>query len=171
MAFSQITGFLGSGRANYHMQGARSTTLSDLMQGPVVLVGIFGNPWTQRVTDPLRFHFVGGGASPAPYIADRKNSASHYAIELEAAPGSERDYAIVGRVYNTAAGQVSMIVAGLDAPGTTAASEFITSPGDLVYLLKQLGRNSSAENIEALISVQVIGGKPGAPGFIQCQTN
>lgn len=163
MAFSQITGFLGNGRANYHIQGARSTTLSDLMQGPVVLVGIFGNQWTQRVTDPLRFHFVAGDENTGPYIADRKNPSRRYPIEGDPTSGSERDYAIVGRVFNAATGQVSFIVAGLDAPGTTAASEFITSPGNVDYLLKQLPGNSSSKSIEALISVQVIGGRPGAP--------
>lgn len=163
VAFSQITGFLGNGRANYHIQGARSTTLSDLMQGPVVLVGIFGNPWTHRVTDPLRFHFVAAGENTGPYIADRKNPSRRYPIEGDATSGSERDYAIVGRVFNAATGQVSIIVAGLDAPGTTAASEFLTSPGNVDYLLKQLPGNSSSKNIEALISVQVIAGRPGAP--------
>lgn len=163
VAFSQITGFLGNGRANYHIQGARSTTLSDLMQGPVVLVGIFGNQWTQRVTDSLRFHFVAGDQSTGPYIADRKNPSRRYPIEGDPTSGSERDYAVVGRVFNAATGQVSFIVAGLDAPGTTASSEFITSPGNVDYLLKQLPANSSSKNIEALISVQVIGGRPGAP--------
>jgi hypothetical protein len=161
--FSQITGFLGVERANYRMQGARSTTMSDLIQGPVVLVGIFGNPWTQRVTDPLRFHFVQGGGIAGGYIADRKDPSRKYFVEGDPTSGSERDYAIVGRVSNAATGQVSIIVAGLNAAGTIAASNFVTSPRYMDYLQKEVPSNSSSKNIEALISVQVVGGRPGAP--------
>jgi len=49
------------------------------------------------------------------------------------------------------------------AAGTTAASEFVTSDRDMDYLAKETPNNSSTKNIEFLISVQVIDGKPGAP--------
>jgi len=163
VAFSQITGFLGEDRANYRMQGARSTTMSDLMQGPVVLIGIFGNPWTQRITDPSRFHFVQSEGGGGVYIADRKDPSKRYSIEGDQSSGSVRDFAIVGRVSNAATGEVSIIVAGLDAAGTTAASGFVTSPRYMTYLREEVPRDSSLKNIEALISVQVVGGRPGAP--------
>jgi hypothetical protein len=161
--FSQLTGFLGVERANYRMQGARSTTISDLMQGPVVLVGVFGNPWTQRVTDPLRFHFMPSDGRSGVYIADRKDPSRRYSVEGDPTSGSERDYAIVGRVSNAATGQVSIVVAGLNAAGTIAASDLVTSPRYMDYLQKELPSSSSLRNIEALISVQVVGGRPGAP--------
>lgn len=161
--FSQITGFLGVERASYRMQGARSTTMSDLTQGPVVLVGIFGNPWTQRVTDPLRFHFVQSDGFEGVYIADRKDPSRRYSVEGEPTSESQRDYAIVGRVSSAATGQVSIIVAGLNAAGTVAASDFVTSPRYMDYLQKEVPSNSSSKNIEVLISVQVVGGRPGAP--------
>lgn len=168
--FSQITGFLGSERTPYSMRGARSTSLSELMQGPVVLIGIFGNPWTQRVTDPLRFHFVQGDKGAGVYIADRKNPSRNYSVEGEPSSGSARDYAIVGRVTNAASGQVAIIVAGLNAAGTTAASEFVTSPRYVNYLQEEAPRGSSSDNIEAVISVQVIDGKPGAPHIEATET-
>lgn len=162
VAFSQLAGFLGTMRSDYRVQGARSTTLSDLMQAPSVLIGIFGNPWTQRVTDPLRFHFVRevGGTD---YIADRKNPSKQYAIENGSASEGAKDYAIIGRIYNPATGQVSFVVAGLDAAGTTAASQFVTTPRYMESLENALPTISSSNNVEVLISVRVIDGRPGAP--------
>lgn len=162
VAFSQLAGFLGTMRSGYLVQGARSTTLSDLMQAPSVLIGVFGNPWTQRVTDPLRFHFVREPAG-TDYIEDRKTPGKRYSIEKGNAAEGAKDYAIVGRIYNPATGQVTFVVAGLDAAGTTAASEFVTTPRYMDSLKNALPAISSSNNVEALISVRVIDGRPGAP--------
>ncbi len=162
-AFSRVTSFLGTSRTDYRMQGARSTTLSDLMQGPSILIGIFGNPWTQRVTQPLRFYFVHQPGDPDIYVADRKDPSKHWDVMEGASGGGQRDYALIGRVSNPATGQVSFIVAGLNAAGTTAASEFVTSPRYMDYLASAVPNMSAAKNVEAVISVQVIDGRPGAP--------
>lgn len=165
-SFSRLAGFLGAFPAGYHMQGAKSTTLSDLMQGPSVLIGFFGNPWTQDVLGPLRFHFV---VPPNPgygsaYIADRKNPSKRYALTAESGTTSaERDYAVIARVHDPATGQVSFVIAGLNAAGTTAASEFVTSPRYMDYLKTVLPEMSSSKSLEVVISVQVINGTPGAP--------
>ena len=161
VAFSQLAGFLGAMRSDYHVQGARTTTLSDLMQAPSVLIGVFGNPWTQRITDPLRFHFV--REAGLSYLADRKEPSKQYAIENAGTAEGAKDYAIVGRIFNPATGQVSFVVAGLDAAGTTAASQFVTTPRYMESLKSVLPTISSSSNVEALISVRVIDGRPGAP--------
>jgi hypothetical protein len=162
-AFSRVTAFLGASQANYRMQGARTTTLSDLMQGPSILIGIFGNPWTQRVTEPLRFYFVRQQGDPDVYIADRKDASKHYDVMDGASGAGARDYALIGRILNPATGQDSFIIAGLNAAGTTAASDFVTSPRYMDYLKSVVPNLSSAKNVEAVISVQVIDGRPGAP--------
>lgn len=162
VAFSQLAGFLGTLRSGYQVQGARSTTLSDLMQAPSVLIGVFGNPWTQRVTDPLRFHFV-REAGRSDYIADRKDPSKQYSIERGSMAEGAKDYAIIGRIFNPATGQVSFVVAGLDAAGTTAASQFVTTPRYMESLKSALPVISNSNSIEALISVRVIDGRPGAP--------
>ncbi len=161
VAFSQLAGFLGTIRSDYHVQGARSTTLSDLMQAPSVLIGVFGNPWTQRLIEPLRFHFV--REAGRSYIADRKNASQQYSIQDAGAAEGSTDYAIVARIFDPATGQMSFVVAGLDAAGTTTASQFVTTPRYMESLKNAVPAISDSNNIEALISVRVIDGKPGAP--------
>jgi hypothetical protein len=129
------------------------------MQGPVVVIGAFDNPWTLRITDPLRFHFATEGDEH--WIADRKNLSERYAEDQVTVPG--RDYAIVGRILNSVTGQISMVAAGLGAAGTAAASEFVTSNRDMDYLAQQIPKSSSSKNVEAVISIEVVGDRPGAP--------
>ena len=163
VAFSRVTGLLGELRAPYRVQSARSITLTDLMQGPVVAIGALDNPWTMRITDPLRFHFVQANGTSRWSISDRKNASQLYAGEGDESGRGAKQYAIVGRVANNTSGQISVVVAGVGAAGTTAASEFVTNARFMDELARQWPKNSKLKNIEALISVQVIDGRPGAP--------
>ena len=160
VAFSDIAAFIGERRKAYRVQTAKATTMSDLVQGPSVVVGAFDNPWAIRITDPLRFHFEEKGED-LHYIADRKNANTQY-VEIESeTPG--RDFAIVARIFNDATGQITVVAAGLGAAGTTAASEFLTSPIYMDKLLRQTPGKLASKNVEAVISVPVIDNIPGTP--------
>src|SRR5499427_1021479 len=52
-ALVSLSGFLGKAGKPYHLQGTNSTTLTDLRQGPTILISAFDNPWTLRLTEPL----------------------------------------------------------------------------------------------------------------------
>ena len=160
VAFSDIAAFLGERQKAYRVQTAKATTMSDLVQGPSVVVGAFDNPWAIRITDPLRFHFEQKGED-LHYISDRKNANRQY-VEIESeTPG--RDFAIVARIFNDATGQITVVAAGLGAAGTTAASELLTSPVYIDNLLRQTPGKLAAKNVEAVISVPVIDNIPGTP--------
>jgi len=164
LAFSQVTAYLSETRTPFRVQNARSTTLADLTQGPVVVIGAIDNQWSLRVTDPLRFHFVARDAQPKWAIADRRNGTRQFVNNGPLpAPGDSKDYAIIGRISDQTSGQISVIVAGLGAAGTTAASEFVTNAHYMDALAQRDARALSAKNIEAVISVDVVDGKPGAP--------
>ncbi len=163
MAFARIAAFLQEQQKAYRIQSANATTISDLTQGPAVVLGAFDNPWALRITQPLRFHFVETGED-VHYIADRQSPSNRY-IEIQSGtPG--RDFAIIARIFNNTTGQISVVAAGLGAAGTTAASEFVTSRNDMNLLLQRIPKNSSSRNIEAVVSVPVIDDSPGAPRII-----
>ncbi len=54
---SRLTGLLQARGKPYHVQAESYTTLENLRDGPVVLVGAFNNDWTMRLTGPMRFGF------------------------------------------------------------------------------------------------------------------
>lgn len=163
VASSKIIGFLEKRHKGYRVENASVTTMNDLTQGPTVLVAAYNNPWTLGMTDPLRFHFVRGDHES--WIADRKNPSKHYARAPGTLPESVQDYAIVARLFNSATGEHTVVVAGLGAAGTIAASSFVTNPSEVEILAKMLPRGWQSKNIEALISVQTVDGEPGAPSI------
>jgi hypothetical protein len=163
VAFSRVSAFLGQTRTPFRVEMAKKTTLADLTQTPVVVIGGIDNQWTLRISDPLRFHFVHGGDPLKWAITDRKDGDHRFVSGGLGNSGGTKDYAIVGRLSNGTSGQMSVVVAGLGAAGTTAASEFVTDARYTDTLTDRDSNALAAKNLEVLISVDVVDGKPGAP--------
>jgi hypothetical protein len=163
-AFLNLSRFIGRGGRPYHLQGTTSTTLTDLRQGPSILISAFDNAWTLRVTDPLRFHFVHACDSNVYAIEDRENSGQQWAIDF-GKPYSTlaEDYALVARFLDPTTGQLLVIAAGIGSNGTISAGEFLTEKKFLEQVSDQAPRDWRLKNMEAVIATQVIEGKSGPP--------
>jgi hypothetical protein len=163
-ALLNLSRFLGREGRPYHLQGTTSTTLTDLRQGPSILISAFDNPWTLRVTDPLRFHFVHAYDSTVYSIEDRENSAQQWSIDF-GKPYSTlaEDYALVARFLDPTSGQLLVIAAGIGSNGTISAGEFLTEKKFLEQVSDQAPRDWRLKNMEAVIATQVIEGKSGPP--------
>jgi hypothetical protein len=76
---------------------------------------------------------------------------------------SMRDYGLVTRVRDPKTEQVGLIVAGLGAWGTQAASEFVSSAENLQKLAPMAPRNWQEKNLQVVIATDVIRGSSGPP--------
>ena len=54
----KIAGVLQSAGRHYSLRGESATTLTDLRNGPSVIIGAYDNAWTLRMLKPLRYHFA-----------------------------------------------------------------------------------------------------------------
>ena len=164
-ALVSLSGFLGKAGKPYHLQGTNSTTLTDLRQGPTILISAFDNPWTLRLTEPLRFHFVRQTGSSVCSIEDRQDPANNrWSIDF-ASPYAKltEDYAIVGRYWDATTGQLMVVAAGISTQGTISAGEFLTDKRFLDEVLVQNRKDSAHGNVEVVIATSVIDGKSGPP--------
>ncbi len=73
------------------------------------------------------------------------------------------DYSIAVRLVNSGLGKPLIIVAGLMAPGSRAASDFITSPELLEALARSAPSDWSQKNVEVVLRTEVVKGHPGLP--------
>ena len=167
-AVSRLTSVLGMAKVPYVIQGANTTSFVEMQKGPVVLLAAADNPWTLRITDPLRFHFVWADKSVFR-IEDRKNPAMHdWQVDFNAPSDTlKRDYAIVGRFFDSTTGQIVVVVAGAGANGTISGGELVSNPKYLSVLTSKMPAN--ARNVEAVIETQVIDGKSGPPVVLAVQ--
>lgn len=166
-ALFHLAEFLGSRGTSSRLQAASATTLTDLRQGPVVLVAGFDNEWTVRIAQSLRYRFE-STLGPGPRIAwveDRLNpSRRDWTVDFgQKYSQLSQDYAIVSRFSDPTTGQPVVIAAGLGENGTIAAGEFLTDADEMLGATKSAPRDWRRGNIEVVLATQVIDGKSGPP--------
>jgi hypothetical protein len=161
-SISHISGQLERLGETVQTSSSASTILTDLRERPVVLLGGYNNDWTMRLLEPLRFRFAPG---PAEVIIDRDHLATKWERDPTQPYSSADDYAIVARFHDATTGGIIVIVAGIGRNGTEAAAQFVTSPHYMELLRHRIGASLVDKNIEAVLKVNVIDGKTGAPSI------
>ena len=162
-SIAHLSGYLERHGATYQVRTSASTSLTDLRERPVILVGGYNNDWSRRLLEPLRFHFSPDLAAPA--IVDTQQPTRTWARDKAQGYGSADDYAIVARFTDSMSDSPVVVLAGLGRNGTEAATQFVTSPEFLSKYANQY-RLSSKGNVEFVLHSRVVEGKTGAPSVI-----
>jgi hypothetical protein len=167
LAVLRISNYLATHNLQINLRPDRITTLDDLRERSVILVGGLDNQWTLRALAPLRYRFAGTHQEQY-WIVDAKNpEMKEWGLDLNL-PLSEvkRDFAIIARVHNESTGQVEMIVAGIGMSGTAAAGEFLVDPAQMDELRRRIGPEFQSRDFEAVLSTDVVNGIAGSPKIL-----
>ena len=79
------------------------------------------------------------------------------------ATNNYKDYAIIARFTDSITGEPAIVLAGVARGGTIAAGEFLTDPDDLAEVMRAAKAAGNKQNMEIVLSTQIIGGDPGTP--------
>jgi hypothetical protein len=167
VAISNVQQVLSAHSRTATIQSSSDTTFSDLQKGPVVLISGFDNPWTMRLTDPLRFHLVRLTADD--FAIEDRNDLAHRRWTINTSePFSDinHDYGLVARYLDPTTEQMVILAAGIGENGTIAASELISNGKYLAALQESKVFPSPQQNFEAVIETETIHGKPGPPRIV-----
>jgi hypothetical protein len=165
VSYSQVTNLLTRRNHVYRTKGSTDTTLGDLRQGPVILIGGLDNVWTKRLVAPLRYSFFASTQLESD-IRDREDPSRVWKFNnMQPVSGDSRDYAIVASYFDAAIGQHVLVVAGIGKAGTQAAAEFLTSDQDLKSWLAG-EKVPPGKNVELVLSTEILDGQPGPPHVI-----
>jgi hypothetical protein len=160
---AQVSSTLARSGVTTQLLPAPSTPLTDLREHSVVLLGAYNNQWAMRLLQSQRFQFT---PEPVQSIVDQKQPQAHWSRDKSLPYSSADDYALVARFRDATTGSWVVVLAGLGRNGTEAAAQFATSPHYMQLLRDNVGRDFSNLNIEALLKVNVIDGKTGAPTLL-----
>ena len=163
-AIAQVSSTMEHSGAQTQVASAPTTTLPDLREHSVTLLGGYNNQWTLRLVRPLRFYFI-EGQGPDEIIADRTQPQSRWERDSSLPYSSADDYALVARFRDSTIDGWVVVLAGLGRNGTEAAANFATSPHYLQLLRDRLGNDFANRNLEAVLKVSVVDGKTGAPSI------
>lgn len=167
LATLHVSNFLAAHNRESSFRLNTATTLDDLRQGPVVLIGGLDNQWTLRAVAPLRYRFA-GTSQEQYWIADSKNpEMKDWGINLKAwLTDTKRDFAIIARIHDESTGQIEVIVAGIGMSGTAAAGEFLVDPRQMERLRLRVGPGFRDHDFEAVLSTDVVNGIAGTPRIV-----
>lgn len=146
----------------YVVQPTSSTTLNDMRDRPVILIGAYDNEWTARLQNDLRYRFA---PSPERRIYDGMNPSISWIRPPSLPLRQEDDYAIVGRFHSKLTDNLVVLIAGIGKNGTQAATRFVTTPRYMDLLNQSQYKGWASKNVEILLKVKVIDGENGAPSI------
>jgi len=161
-----LSGLLDMRHQNYVLRGEDTSSLTDLRAGPGIFIGAFDNAWTLRMTRGLRFRFGNDAEMKHFWIEDTQSPGSpHWTIDRnqQEATNNYRDYAIVARFRDPNTGKLALVAAGIARGGTVAAGEFLTQPGNWESVTAHAPRNWDNQNMEFVLSTEIIDGRSGPP--------
>ena len=169
IAVSDIQQLLLSHAKTSSIQSSSQTTFADMQKGPVILVSGFNNPWTKRLTEPLRFHLARSTFNDAIFeIQDRADPDNpKWAINtLTPIPNLTQDFGLIARFNDPTTNQVIVVAAGIRENGTIAAGQMISNRKYLAKLRDALHLTKQKQNFEAVIETQIIDAEPGPPRIV-----
>ena len=165
VSYSKVTDLLTRRTHSYRTKGSADTTLEDLRQGPIILIGGLDNIWTKRLVAPLRYNFYAPTQLESE-IRDSKDLSRVWKFDnMQLVSGDSRDYAIVASYFDPTIGQHVLVVAGIGKAGTQAAAEFLTSDQDLRSWLAA-EKVPPGKNVELVLSTEILDGQPGPPHVV-----
>ena len=166
-AISQISSTLEHSGTSTELLPSATTSLPDLREHSVILLGGYNNDWTLRLLRPLRFHFDSVTGAGTEGIVDQTQAQAHWDRDTSQPYSSADDYALVARFRDatTIDGWV-VVLAGVGRNGTEAAAQFVASPHYMELLKERVGSGFANRNLEAVLKVSVIEGKTGAPSVL-----
>ena len=162
-ALTQISTVMEHYGVTPELHSSPSTPLTVLREHPAVLLGGYNNQWTMRLLLPQRYQFT---PEPVESIIDRMQPQVHWERDHSQPYSSADDYALLARFRDATTDSWVVVLAGLGRNGTEAAAQFATSPHYMQLLRDKMGRDFSNQNIEAILKVDVIDGKTGAPSIL-----
>jgi hypothetical protein len=167
-AVARLSSMLGAKGVNSSVLLADSANLTDLRGQPTLMIGAFDNRWTKLILQDARFQIEWNRETRRAQIIDHRNGQQHdWFVDFSLPLGQiKRDYAIVARTFSPLTGQQAIAIAGVGPYGTSAASEFVTSPAYFEQFVAQAPRDWQTKTLEIVLTTQVVEGRSSPPQIV-----
>lgn len=130
------------------------SSFDELRTSPALLIGAFSNRWTMEMTSDLRFVFE--EKDGILWIHDRSATDKKWFCRLGLHHEVVEDFGVVTRLLDSKTGHSMVSVAGITAPGTDAAAQFVADPEYLSEFAKTAPPGWEKKNMQVVVQTSVI---------------
>jgi hypothetical protein len=140
------------------------SSFDELRGSPAVLIGAFSNRWTMEMTSDLRFVFE--EKDGILWIHDRTSPDKKWFCRLGLHGEVVVDFGVVTRLLDSKTGHSMVSVAGITAPGTDAAAQFVSAPEYLSELARTAPPGWEKKNMQVVVQTSVIDAGASPPHVV-----
>jgi len=140
------------------------SSFDELRNSAAVLIGAFSNRWTMEMTSDLRFVFE--ERDGILWIHDRTSPDKKWFCRLGLHQEVVVDFGVVTRLLDSKTGHAVVSVAGITAPGTDAAAQFVSAPEYLSELARTAPPGWEKKNMQVLVQTSVIDAGASPPHVV-----
>jgi hypothetical protein len=140
------------------------SSFDELRGSPAVLIGAYSNRWTMEMTSDLRFVFE--EKDGILWIHDRTSPDKKWFCRLGLHGEVVVDFGVVTRLLDSKTGHSVVSVAGITAPGTDAAAQFVSSPEYLLELARTAPPGWEKKNMQVVVQTSVIDAGASPPHVV-----
>jgi hypothetical protein len=163
MASMRLSAMLTRERHPYLLKVGSDVSFHDLRTGPAILIGYSYTRW-KEISSQMRF-FIDGSRVPIG-ITDNGVPTNWTLPDLPPDRKTDRDFAIVSRVFHPDTHAMLVELAGITSYGTDAAGDLVTSPELMAEALRGSPVGWQTKNLQLVLSVKVIGGSAASPKVV-----
>jgi hypothetical protein len=140
------------------------SSFDELRGSPAVLIGGYSNRWTMEMTSDLRFVFE--ERDGVLWIHDRTSPDKKWFCRLGLHGEVVVDFGVVTRLLDSKTGHSVVSVAGITAPGTDAAAQFVSAPEYLSELARTAPPGWEKKNMQVVVQTSVIDAGASPPHVV-----
>jgi hypothetical protein len=163
IASMRLSSMLTRQKHAYLLKVGNDVSFHDLRTGPAVLIGYSYTRW-KEISSQMRY-FIDTAKSPVG-ITDNGKPTAWVLPDLPRDRKTDRDFAIVSRVFHQDTHAMLVELAGVTSYGTDAAGDLVTNGDLMAEALRGAPKGWQEKNMQLVLSVKVIGGTPTSPKVV-----
>ena len=160
----RISDALGRIGKQRQIRVGHETSFDELRNSPAVLIGAFSNRWTMEMTSDLRYVFE--ERDGILWIHDRTSPDKKWFCTLGLHQEVVVDFGVVTRLLDSKTGHAVVSVAGITAPGTDAAAQFVSDPEALSEWARTAPPGWEKKNMQVVVQTSVIDAGASPPHVV-----
>jgi hypothetical protein len=147
----------------FHVRVAGEMSFDQVNGQPMVVIGMFSNPWTIELTRHLRFSFE--MAADGHYLVKdaQQPQMVRHVRGLYPVSAMPVDYALVTRLVDSRLNRHVIAIGGISGLGTQVAADFATNERSWERVAQIAPAGWEKGNLQVLLETRIVGDTPSPP--------
>lgn len=162
-ALVDVTRMLAAVGKPFQVRVAAEMSFDQVNGQPMVVIGMFSNPWTIELTRHLRFSFENTADGHHLVKDSQRPEMVRHVRGLYPVSAMAVDYALVTRLIDPQLNRRVIAIGGISGLGTRVAADFATNERSWEQVAQMAPAGWEKGNLQVLLETRIVGDTPSPP--------